>query len=76
MPFVTGFTFTKWIVYKLLEFEMKDDGVQFNVPCRVREFIFYQENATVGVPYSFFKIKSEAVKLEQRNHTVLDIFYS
>lgn len=76
MPFVTGFTFTKWIVYKLLEFEMKDDGVQFNVPCRVREFIFYQENATVGVPYSFFKIKSEAVKLEQRNHTVLDILYS
>lgn len=41
-------TFTKWIVYKLLEFEMKDDGEQFNVPCRVREFIFYYENATVG----------------------------
>lgn len=41
-------TFTKWIVYKLLEFEMKDDGEQFNVPCRVREFIFYNKNATVG----------------------------
>ena len=58
MPFVTGFTFTKWIVYKLLEFEMKDDGVQLNVPCRVIEFIFYLENATVGSEFcSFFKKK-------------------